>query len=93
MRWIVNKGQSIPIIETNSKTKYAVRLRDELENLSKQKRVKSSGFFDYKNLIPTALFGRTYADLFRNSLGEIPKKDNFVYKNMRKSKKQCATTP
>jgi len=67
--------------------------RDELENLSKQKRVKSSGFFDYKNLIPTALFGRTYADLFRNSLGEIPKKDNFVYKNMRKSKKQCATTP
>jgi len=29
MRWIVNKGQSIPIIETNSKTKYAVRLRDE----------------------------------------------------------------
>lgn len=56
--------------------------RAELEKVARKRKIKGTGFFDYTELRTTQKFVEAYGNLFRDSLGEPPKKDSLVYKNM-----------
>jgi len=58
--------------------------RAPLEIVAIQRKLKTTGFFDYEELMPRQAFQEVYGSLFRGSLGEPPKKDNLVYRNMLK---------
>lgn len=56
--------------------------RASLEEVAIQRKLKPTGFFDYKELKPKKYFEEVYGNLFRDSLGEPPEKKDLVYRNM-----------
>ena len=59
--------------------------RAPLIEVAKQRRLEPTGFFDYAELRSNPSFHAAYGDLFKASLGDPPKKDQLVYRNMLKS--------
>lgn len=53
-----------------------------LQDVSVQRMLKPTGFFDYDLLKPNKSFVNFYSDLFRGSLSKPPCKDKLVYQNM-----------
>ena len=56
--------------------------RKPLEEVAVQRKLKPTGFFDYQELKARESFLDVYGNLFMDSLGEPPKKEDLVYKNM-----------
>lgn len=59
-------------------------VRKPLEEVAVQRRLKPTGYFDYKELKTTKKFFEDYGNLFRVSLGNPPNRDQLVYRNMLK---------
>lgn len=56
--------------------------RVPLEKVARKRKVKEYDYFDYENLKANPSFVRDFGNLFRPSLGEPPKREDLVYKNM-----------
>jgi len=56
--------------------------RAPLQDVSVQRTLKPTGFFDYGTLEPNPSFVEAYRDLFTPSLGMPPAKNDLVYKNL-----------
>ena len=56
--------------------------RRPLEEVAVQRPLAPTGFFDYESLRPTPRLTETYGGLFRPSLGDPPRKDDLVYRNL-----------
>ena len=56
--------------------------RAPIQEVAARREVKPTGYFDYDRLLATPAFIDAYGNLFRDSLGRPPAKDELVYRNL-----------